>query len=416
MISIITPVHKASSIYIEDTYNSFKSTDIDWEWILVLNNGGTIPAKFAKNKRIKILQYDNNSIGSLKKFGFDQGSGDILVELDADDLLTPGALEKIQEVFEDPKIQFVYSNNADFVNGTWESRSFSEYWGWRKRDYIYQGHNLYEMLAWEPSAHMMRYIFWAPDHVRAWRSDAYKQLGGHNPDMPVGDDHDLCCRTYIAYGQNGMKHIDKCLYLYRLHEDNSFKLYNADIQKATEQNYIKYSRDMIVRWSDDNGLLKVDLGGRFNPWSGFTTVDLYNADLIFDLNSTWGLKDNSVGVLRASHIFEHLRDPIHSMNEAYRILAPGGWLLIEVPSTDGRGAFQDPTHVSFWNENSFWYYTQESHARFIRPLYTGRFQKSRIVTYYPTEFEQSNNIPIVQADLIALKPPYSNRPVGEVLI
>ena len=27
------------------------------------------------------------------------------------------------------------------------------------------------------------------------------------------------------------------------------------------------------------------------------------------------------------------------------------------PSTDGRGAFQDPTHVSFYNENSFWYFT-----------------------------------------------------------
>ncbi len=32
---------------------------------------------------------------------------------------------------------------------------------------------------------------------------------------------------------------------------------------------------------------------------------------------------------------------------------------ILVPSTDGRGAFQDPTHVSFWNINSFMYYSIE---------------------------------------------------------
>ncbi len=29
-----------------------------------------------------------------------------------------------------------------------------------------------------------------------------------------------------------------------------------------------------------------------------------------------------------------------------------GWFLSQTPSTDGRGAFQDPTHVSMWNSNS----------------------------------------------------------------
>jgi O-antigen biosynthesis protein len=37
-------------------------------------------------------------------------------------------------------------------------------------------------------------------------------------------------------------------------------------------------------------------------------------------------------------------------------LVPGGWLLAATPSTDVRGAFQDPTNCSFWNvPNSFWY-------------------------------------------------------------
>ncbi|MFM6367255.1 MAG: class I SAM-dependent methyltransferase, partial [Dolichospermum sp.] len=44
------------------------------------------------------------------------------------------------------------------------------------------------------------------------------------------------------------------------------------------------------------------------------------------------------------------------------ILKPGGIVDISVPSTDGRGAFQDPTHVSFWNINSFLYYCNESPA------------------------------------------------------
>jgi hypothetical protein len=45
------------------------------------------------------------------------------------------------------------------------------------------------------------------------------------------------------------------------------------------------------------------------------------------------------------------------MNELYRVLADHGVAEIIVPSTDGPGAFQDPTHRSFWNRNSFRYYT-----------------------------------------------------------
>ena len=37
-------------------------------------------------------------------------------------------------------------------------------------------------------------------------------------------------------------------------------------------------------------------------------------------------------------------------------MQPGGKAEIAVPTTDGSGAFQDPTHVSFWNRRSFLYY------------------------------------------------------------
>jgi predicted SAM-dependent methyltransferase len=59
------------------------------------------------------------------------------------------------------------------------------------------------------------------------------------------------------------------------------------------------------------------------------------------------------------NIFEHLPSKIHTMNEAWRVLEPGGALEIIVPTTDGRGAFQDPTHVSFWTPNDAWYFCPE---------------------------------------------------------
>ena len=71
--------------------------------------------------------------------------------------------------------------------------------------------------------------------------------------------------------------------------------------------------------------------------------------------------------------------------------------LLKFPPTDGRGAWQDPTHVSFWNEHSFWYYTNKNKAEFIRNNDI-RFQTYRLDTY-----EMAPHIPGVAAHLVAIK-------------
>lgn len=95
------------------------------------------------------------------------------------------------------------------------------------------------------------------------------------------------------------------------------------------------------------------------------------------LPSPLDLPDGSVGVIRAHDFLEHVVDKVALINELYRVLAPGGMLLTLTPSTDGRGAFQDPTHVAYYNENSFWYYTEQQHRAFV-PTITARFQSSRL--------------------------------------
>lgn len=419
--SIITPVHESSAKYLEEAYVSLsEQTEEDWEWVLVTNRGGDVPSLIVDDPRVYVYsthddEGDYNSIGRLKNFASSKAHGDVLVELDADDILTPDALSCLADAFSDPNIVMAYSNSAMFKDGTWEASEYGSYWGWRSRDFEYNGHKLREMIAFEPMAASFRRIEWAPNHVRAWRSTAYWKILGHDSGIFMGDDHDLCCRMFIEYGPSAIKHIDKCLYLYRLHE-NSSRVFNKVVQDQVQVNYNKYSRDLAIREADDRQLLKLDLGGQFDAWDGFKSVDKINADILTDLDDPWPFVDDSVGVLRASHIFEHLKDPIHVMNEAYRVLAPGGWLFVDVPSTDGRGAFQDPTHVSFWNENSFWYYTNRFYSKYLGDKYTGRFQVSRMLTWFPSKFEKEHDISVVQADLIALKEPYSDRPPGEVLI
>src|SRR4030042_1805474 len=105
-------------------------------------------------------------------------------------------------------------------------------------------------------------------------------------------------------------------------------------------------------------MIKLNLGCGFEKKEGFINVDLVDADVIADLNNSWDfIESGSVDYVLASNIFEHLTDKIKTMNELYKILKPGGQAEIYVPSTDGRGAFQDPSHVSFWNINSFEYFS-----------------------------------------------------------
>jgi hypothetical protein len=105
--------------------------------------------------------------------------------------------------------------------------------------------------------------------------------------------------------------------------------------------------------------VKLNLGCCDAPVPGFVNVDAVagaGVDQVADLRQTWPWADGSISYIRAWDIIEHLPDKILTMNEMYRVLEPGGSTEISVPTTDGSGAFQDPTHVSFWNRRSFLYY------------------------------------------------------------
>jgi hypothetical protein len=106
--------------------------------------------------------------------------------------------------------------------------------------------------------------------------------------------------------------------------------------------------------------LRLNLGCSDSHMQGWLNVDVCQpADFVCDLNRPWYWADSTVDSIKAWDIFEHLPNKIHTMNETHRVLKAGGNLDLFIPTTDGRGAFQDPTHTSFWTPNDLFYFCEE---------------------------------------------------------
>ena len=111
-------------------------------------------------------------------------------------------------------------------------------------------------------------------------------------------------------------------------------------------------------------MIKLNLGCGLKKIEGYDNIDnnkIVTPDTVLDIVSEglWLWADNSVDEVRAFDFLEHvpIGKTIFVIEEIYRVLKPDGIFEHFTPSTDGRGAFQDPTHVSFWNINSWFYYT-----------------------------------------------------------
>jgi len=400
--SIVTATHLKNS-FLADLYQSLvDQTYKDWEWILYLN-GGAQPNQLPKNilddTRVKVFvdSSDNSKVGFLKNKAFHAGRGDVLVEVDHDDMLSIDCLEELYKAYQDPEIGFAYSDAV-----TWHmTDTFQPYgsaFGWTHKKVKWNDKELIAMDSFEPSSRSVAFIWYAPDHVRSWRTSVYKEIGGHNPELDICDDHELMIRTYL---NSKMHRIPKPLYIYRITGQNTWLERNQAIQNTTVELFHQYAWDLAVREARLRGLSVVELGGGINPKAGCDiNIDLEEGNMQADLNDGIPLADNSVGVINASHILEHLHDKHKIMCEIHRVLADGGWAFIQVPSTDGRGAFQDPTHVSYWNENCFWYYTQRDKAAFIRND-TIKFQAFKLNTFYWEPRE--HNIAVTDAWLVAIK-------------
>lgn len=111
-------------------------------------------------------------------------------------------------------------------------------------------------------------------------------------------------------------------------------------------------------------MTSIEIGGGTLVQPGWINLDSRNGHgewARMAQDTPWPTGDNTVDAIRASHVMEHIpagQERIDVMNEAHRVLRPGGVFEIRVPNalSGTWHAFADPTHVSFWCIPSFHYF------------------------------------------------------------
>lgn len=177
--SVFTPSHNPR--YLHECLASLQTqTEPDWEWVVMLNRGATW-APPLDEKRIRIYStQEGMGVGAVKAAACARALGEILVELDHDDLLLPTALERIGEAFDrHPEASLVYSDWGQILeDGSPDDSRFNAEHGWNYRQMQLGERELIYAEALAPTPHNVSYIWYAPNHVRAFRKDLYERPEG----------------------------------------------------------------------------------------------------------------------------------------------------------------------------------------------------------------------------------------------
>ncbi|KAA0546549.1 glycosyltransferase [Bacillus sp. BGMRC 2118] len=247
LVSIFTASFRSKD-KIQRPYQSLlKQTYTNWEWVIVDDSGDDDETykQFLtnlKDPRVRRYRQDsrNGYIGSTKRYAAGLSTGEILVELDHDDELTPDCLEKIVDAFKkNPECGFAFGDCTEvFVEN-----NQAHWYGW---DCGY-GYSLYyrvwvhSMNRWQNvlkqtaiNSNTIRHLVGLPNHPRAWRRDCYHLIGGHREELLVADDYDLLVRTFLS---TKFVAIPNLLYVQYRNEggENSTFLRNTQIQTLVRE-------------------------------------------------------------------------------------------------------------------------------------------------------------------------------------
>jgi len=122
--------------------------------------------------------------------------------------------------------------------------------------------------------------------------------------------------------------------------------------------------------------------------------DASHVEIVCDLNNGIPFPRNSFDIIIAEDVLEHLLDVNKAVEECWRVLKPGGKLLIRTCYAGSLDHFRDPTHLHAFIEESFAYYIPDT---FYNRKY-GHYSKARFKL-----LRRETNKALIWFDLEAIK-------------
>ena len=133
--------------------------------------------------------------------------------------------------------------------------------------------------------------------------------------------------------------------------------------------------------------MKLNLGSGMRKLEGYINIDIREEclpDRIMDVEMGLEFHKDEVDEVFAKDFLEHVAQDkvVFVMSEIHRVLKPGGIFDFFIPSTEGIGAFMDPTHRSYWNIGSMLYFVHPDwHALYPDwPFFSVVKQIRRVIT------------------------------------
>ena len=246
LLSAFTPAFKSGTKLMIPYTSLLSQTHQNWEWVVYddsppdhTQTWALLNELAAKDLRVRPIRGTANDgyIGSVKRRAAGAASGELLVELDHDDVLLPSCFEYLAAAaFDNPDAGFFYSDDVEMMAGSNKSVEYGTFWAFNDGAHyrtLLDGAWVGAATAAHINSKTLRHIVSMPNHVRVWRRSAYHELGGHARGLPVADDYDMSVRSFARYPAVYVRHM---LYLQWRQPDAStftFKR-NALIQRLVK--------------------------------------------------------------------------------------------------------------------------------------------------------------------------------------
>ena len=368
MFSIIIPVHNQMEMTQACIESIVVNTD-DYE-IIIVDNGSSLkvdidfyyselPVKMICNK-------ENLGFPKAVNQGIEASNGDVVVILNNDVIVTSHWLENLQ---------WHLSNGLDMVGPCTNSISGPQ-------QVLIDKYDNEQELNTAAMAFQLKNAFQSmPFHRLVFYCVAIKRevidtVGLLDEIYTPGncEDDDYCMRAISAGFKLG---IAKDVFVHHF-GSVTHKALGIDYQELIARN----QKILNERWGGGyqelinlNQARNIDDGPKLNLGCGFRKIENYinidnrsevEPDLVCDVMKGLPYEDSSIDEVRAFDFLEHI--PIGTtvavIEEIWRVLKPGGKFESFTPDAEtGQGAFQDPTHVSFWVQNSWLYYSHPEYRK-----------------------------------------------------